>query len=73
MTVSVLWLYLIMPLVGLQCVIMVFPEYTRRLLFGMYTHPLCKVYFSTISISLVWNLKNFSRGSISNKNADEIE
>ena len=30
-TVNVLWLFLLVPCVGLQCVIVVFPEHTRLL------------------------------------------
>ena len=29
MTVSVLWLFLMVPWVGLQCVILVFPDHTH--------------------------------------------
>ena len=32
MTVSVLWLFLMVPWVGLQCVIVVFPDHTHLLL-----------------------------------------
>ena len=32
MTVGVLWLFLMVPWVGLQCVIVVFPGHTRLLL-----------------------------------------
>ena len=31
MTVSVLWLFLMVPWVGLQCVIVVFPDHTHLL------------------------------------------
>ena len=34
MTVSVLWLFLMVPLVGLQCVIEVFPDHTQLLFIG---------------------------------------
>ena len=33
MTVSALWIFLTMPWVGLQCVIVVFPDYTHFLVF----------------------------------------
>ena len=33
MTVSVLWLFLMVPWVGLQCVIMVFPDHIHMLFF----------------------------------------
>ena len=31
-TINVLWLFLTVPLVGLQCVIVVFPDYTHLLI-----------------------------------------
>ena len=34
-TVSVLWLFLMESCVGLQCVIMVFPDHTHLLIFGI--------------------------------------
>ena len=36
-TINVLWLFLLVPWVGLQCVIVVFPDHTY-LVFGIYLH-----------------------------------
>ena len=33
-TINVLWLFLMVPWVGLQCVIVVFPDYTHLLFYG---------------------------------------
>ena len=33
-TINVLWLFLMVPLVGLQCVIVVFPDHTHLLFVG---------------------------------------
>ena len=34
-TVNVLWLFLMVPLVGLQCVMVVFPDHTHLLFFAL--------------------------------------
>ena len=36
-TIKIMWLFLTVPWVGLQCVIVVFPDYTY-LRFGIYLH-----------------------------------
>ena len=36
MTASVLWLFLAVPLVGLQCVILVFPDHTHLLFWSKF-------------------------------------
>ena len=43
MTVSVMWFFLAVPWVGLQCVIVVFPDHTHFLFYGRKTEMLCKV------------------------------
>ena len=48
-TINVLWLYLTVQWVGLQCVIAVFPDHTHLLFenmhFGNSTNPICRVSF----------------------------
>ena len=34
-TINVLWLFLMVPWVGLQCVIVVFPDHTHLLFYGL--------------------------------------
>ena len=69
MTVSVLWLFLTVPWVGLQCVLVVFPDHTHlrfsvsnvlinkklavRLLYDTFLEPFCTYTIYTASIVLI--------------------
>ena len=53
-TVYVLWLFLTEPWIGLQCVIVVFPEFRR------YSHNICAVIVRQIpSLTRKWGSKFF--------------
>ena len=58
MTVSVMWLFLTMPWVGLQCVIVVFPDHSHLLSGDTQTNPFrkAKLWYQKVSDGFIMEM-----------------